>query len=269
MAQKIGTDIEGAAPPPKKSKGAPDPQHGSNLTRETFLESVQEMNAANSKLEKVKEERKALRKMIKARGIELGILDATIKMSEWGRGEVRAKFDTERKYAEWLGLPLGHQPDMFADLTDDEISETEWHAKGKTAGLAGRDPIPPEECPGEMHAHFMAGWHEGQTELLKAMGKKAPAPKKDAPPMTEEEKKAAAKADIRAYADSKKGATPEVQGDTVSAGKTRAAAKAKDRKTAKAVKEAKAKVEAADDFEEDPDPREAKAANDADEPALH
>lgn len=131
----------------------------SNVTQATFLEAVKEISSINAKVRALNEDRKAIRKKWKAIGLELGLLDATIKMAEWDRPEVRTHFDLSRRYAEWLGLPLGTQQDLFAGMGDDEVQKREWFALGQVASRLGQaQGKPPEECPPEYHQAWLKGF---------------------------------------------------------------------------------------------------------------
>lgn len=131
-----------------------------NVTQATFLEALKELNEINAKARSINEERKKIRKKWKANGIELGQLDATIKMAEWDRAEVRAHFDTSRKYAEWLGLPIGVQGDLFTGQPDDKVQKHEWFKLGQVSSRMGHAARPPEECPPEYVSAWMAGFND-------------------------------------------------------------------------------------------------------------
>lgn len=129
-----------------------------NVTSSTFLEAVREIAKVNAEARSINEKRKGIRKRWKAEGIELGLLDAALKMAEWDRAEVRSHFDTGRRYAEWLGLPVGHQPDMFKNLGDDEIQKREWFALGQVTSRLGKPQKAPEECPPEYIQDYLRGY---------------------------------------------------------------------------------------------------------------
>jgi hypothetical protein len=170
MAKVIGK--EDASKKAGKDEGVAD--ISGNLTSDTFLQSVQEMAAVNAKMKSVNEERKKVRKTIKARGIELGDLDAVVRMSDWDREEVRASFDRRRRYAEWLGLPIAHQADMFKGLTQEQKSAAEWEATGRTAYLAAKGPQPPEDCPDPFRLNWMRGYKLAAGETPPEDKKKKP-----------------------------------------------------------------------------------------------
>lgn len=158
--------------PPKAGRKKATPDHA-NVTPEAFREAVKIMAAANAALAEANEARKGVRKRIKAMGIELGDMDAIVRMSEWERPEVREVFERRQKYAEWIGLPVGTQADLFAGMSDEEIQAREWHAAGRTAFLSAKERLIPENVPEEFEAHWTAGYDGKEVPAIGA----APAPK--------------------------------------------------------------------------------------------
>lgn len=167
MARRAGSEDGGSKAGRKKST----PDHA-NVTPESFREAVKLMAEADSKVREANEARKAVRKRIKAMGIELGDMDATVKMADWERPEVRETFERRQKYAEWLGLPIGSQGDLFKGLSDEEIQNREWHATGRTAFLAGKERLIPAEVPEEFEIAWTAGYDGKPVPKLK--GEEAP-----------------------------------------------------------------------------------------------
>lgn len=155
----------------KTGKGEED--QGSNLRSETFLEFVNQIIEQQAAVDVEKDKLKTLRKKAKAEGIVLGDLDAVVRMSEWGRNEVREHFANRQRYAAWLGLPTGTQGDFFkpVDTSDPKVAASEWEQKGVTAGLLGKDATAPEECPGEHVQAFLKGHATGQKRLAEASPK--------------------------------------------------------------------------------------------------
>lgn len=159
MARTLGSsDKDGQEPINPNAEARREAQ--GNVTSATFLEAVREIAKVNAEARAINEKRKGIRKKWKAEGIELGLLDAALKMAEWDRAEVRAHFDVGRRYAEWLGLPVGHQPDMFKNLGDDEIQKREWFALGQVASRLGKPQKAPEECPPEYISDYLRGFAE-------------------------------------------------------------------------------------------------------------
>lgn len=157
MARTLGSSDKDGQEPINPNAEARREQQG-NVTSATFLEAVREIAKVNAEARAINEKRKGIRKKWKAEGIELGLLDAALKMAEWDRAEVRSHFDTGRRYAEWLGLPVGHQPDMFKNLGDDEIQKREWFALGQVASRLGKPQKAPEECPPEYISDYLRGF---------------------------------------------------------------------------------------------------------------
>lgn len=148
MARRAGSD-DGAvdAPPPA----------GHNLTEDVFLAACRQQAALNAERKALNEKINAARKTMKANGIELGIMDATLKMAEWERAEVRGFFDKGRQYAAWLNLPIGTQSDLFKGMSDDAVQRAEWHAMGRTAALSGKPRVAPDACPED----YLRAWDAG------------------------------------------------------------------------------------------------------------
>lgn len=137
---------------------------------EVFLHYVSVISLADKKLAEARDARKVVRKQAKAAGIELGHLDAVVKMAEWDRTEVRAFFATRLQYAEWYALPVDYQPDMFADPAEAEpLGADHWVSKGFQAGVTGAVGTPPNECPGEHMQDWQHGWGKGQAKIAEGL----------------------------------------------------------------------------------------------------
>lgn len=151
MARMAGSEDKEAG------KGATD----TNIvvTEGSFLTAVKEIGEATRAVDAANGVRKAIRKKWKASGISLGALDRATRMVEWDRQEVRESFSTEKRYAEWLGLPISMQADAFKGLSDDDIQNREWNAVGRSYSRAGKVGRPPEECPPDYMQAFMRGFN--------------------------------------------------------------------------------------------------------------
>ena len=142
-----------------------------------------EFRTAINILAKIEEEgdlyrsrKKRARKEIKAMGFNLGDLDATMKMMDWGRDEVKEHFERRAIYARWVKLPIGSQGDLLAGPdAKEENPETAGDlvfAKAYQAGIQGKSP----ECPEEYLDHnqdWSKGWKAGQDSLAMDMLNKA------------------------------------------------------------------------------------------------
>lgn len=143
---------------------------GHNLTEDTFLHFVAVNAAAEKKLKEAQGARKAVRKQAKAAGIELGHMDAIVRMGEWDRTEVQAFFQTRLLYAKWyrLGGLVGDQGEFLfgekAPVLDDEHDAAHWSDKGFQAGVLAQSSTPPDECHPQFHQDFQHGWSAGQAK---------------------------------------------------------------------------------------------------------
>ncbi len=148
--------------------GGPPPAGHNQVDQDTFLSFVRQITAEQAKVEAAKSGLKSVRKQAKASGIELGHLDAVVRMSEWSIEEVREHYALSTRYAIWLGLPLGEQADLFADENAAPAKPTdkaaEWDAKGFMAATTGKGVFgdgPPAECPPEHHQDWLHGVERG------------------------------------------------------------------------------------------------------------
>lgn len=187
MAKRIDKEPSATA---KAAADAGAQPVGGNITRETFLEAQAEITEATNAVKAANERRKATRKKWKANGIELGVLDAVVKMAEWDRSEVRANFDNRRRYAEFMGLPYGTQPGLFEGMSEDERGSSEWYASGKTAKLAGFAREAPDTCPDRFQTSFLHGY-DGKPEP-----RAKPAPAVEKSKLSKAEKEALAKDEL-------------------------------------------------------------------------
>ncbi|WP_270374954.1 hypothetical protein [Marinicauda sp. Alg238-R41] len=155
---------------------------GSNVNRDTFLQAVTGLREIDDRLNVIKEERKRYRKKLKHEGIELGELDAVVKLADTTHKDVRGYFDRLHRYARFLALPTGTTAEMFEDKSADDIDRMDWRSEGATAGMMGKEGSPPDHCPAEFHQAFMDGYASGQAARAEAM-----------PEVAKEMKKAGAK----------------------------------------------------------------------------
>lgn len=166
MAKAAGSEDKGPSETEGRKNG-PSP--------EVFLNAVKKQAALNAERKALSEKISQARKIFKADGIELGLMDSVIKMAEWDRGEVRQHFDNLGLYARLINLPVGTQTDMFKDMTDEQFQQAEWHNAGITAARAGRARVCPDNCP-EAYMLFWDAGYDGKP--LRPVG----APKPAAPP---------------------------------------------------------------------------------------
>lgn len=143
-----------------KQAGAENPEEGkipNQLTQEQYLTAVREQTAFIQERKALNEKINARRKVFQSWGVELGIMDAKMKLANRDRDEVREHYDLDRQYAIWLNLPVGTQPDMFAGKEDDDISRRNWYDAGITARLVGKARVAPDDCPEQ----YLLAWDAG------------------------------------------------------------------------------------------------------------
>lgn len=169
------------------------PAAGHNVTEEVFLKAAAEMAQLAAERTEINQRISARRKQFKANGIELGKMDLVLKMAEWDRGEVREHFDTEIRYARWMNLPVGTQPDMFKGMADDEVQAREWYDTGVSHRRAGKGRSLPDHCPEAFIQFYDRGYAEKdfiweKPDPKARQAKEAPAPKTKPAPKPKDKK---------------------------------------------------------------------------------
>jgi hypothetical protein len=133
---------------------------------------IKDLTTLTAELDVVKAKLMSRRKLAGGIGIELGLLDRRLKRQGWSTEEIKDDWQTELRYAELLGQPIGAQLDAFGDSrTPEAIREkVRWQQIGRMHGLAGRGApeSPPDECPPDARVEYGAGWMAGQEETQAA-----------------------------------------------------------------------------------------------------
>jgi hypothetical protein len=168
-AQAMADEVKRARGRPKGSKKRGLGDNGPS--EDDILLAVHELSDLNSQRAELGAKVSAARKRIKARGIELGDLDVTMKMLEWAPGEVRTAFMRRAFYAQTLNLAAGDLLDLFEEregVEDPEVDDRRWYNVGRKDGLAGRGwpDEAPEGCP-EEHAKAYGDGHEAGAEVVR------------------------------------------------------------------------------------------------------
>lgn len=148
---------------------------GHNLTDDAFYEHTQAIVKANAALEVARANRQAVRKLAKAAGVELGILDAKLKMAEWEPSEIRSHYATDARYAELLRLPVGTQLDLLEGVPEAARPDIDWQSRGFLAATTklGVPGQPPADVPADQVQNWMQGWQEGQEKNARPLNKAA------------------------------------------------------------------------------------------------
>lgn len=125
----------------------------------------------------------AAKQQAKAAGIDLNALKIVEHLASLDDADAELRMRETLRYANWMGLEVGTQVDMFdapaADLTGKVASEhKEWKAEqdGYEAGKKG-EPIDNNPFPGgsPFYSRWRSGWNDGQAFLASKL-----APKGDA-----------------------------------------------------------------------------------------
>lgn len=147
--------------------------HNSTLTddekRAMTLHHKRAYEAADSLVEKAKADRTAVADLAKAdlgKGALADIKDMIIADRD---KKMKALLERTMRLARWAGIPVGTQSSLFESVSDP-------FEDGKTAGMSGDKCEPPTRLAHDPAQIWIGGWHEGQTILASAFGKKrAPA----------------------------------------------------------------------------------------------
>lgn len=79
-----------------------------------------------------------------------------------GEAKFKAKVEREVRVAQWMGLPVGANGNLF-DLVDRTPAVDRAAARGKRDGLAGERAEPKCDPSTPQYQAYMTGYHEGQT----------------------------------------------------------------------------------------------------------
>ena len=129
-------------------------------------------------MEKVAAEKKIAGK-IKKLAINSGIvwkdLELVLKYAELEPETVLDNWTRQKKYAEFLGLPIGKQLALFEVPTSSIMSSSEMGTlafnAGRALGIMGQNPdTQAYPVDNEHHQRHMEGWHDGQKVLLNRIG---------------------------------------------------------------------------------------------------
>ena len=151
---------------------APGLGHNVDHEEATFLRHVRAIVTAQAIVEDAKNGLKSVRKLAKADGIELKKLDAVVTTTEWSPGEIRDHFGTLNRYALWMGLPVGTQADLFADVPEASRESVDWEARGYCAALTNKGAFagkPPSECPPDRITDWQRGVNRATEKIAWSM----------------------------------------------------------------------------------------------------
>lgn len=102
-------------------------------------------------------------------------LSGYLEDGELGTKTLTAAEERRLRHKQWLGQPVGFQPDLFEDKRPQEVRDEAWaRGVGYATGLRGDPCELPEGMEARFAQPFSEGWGKGQEELawaLSAVGK--------------------------------------------------------------------------------------------------
>lgn len=98
------------------------------------------------------------------------------------RKDLREAEERRTRFREYLGLPVGTQPDLLDRMPEAAKDELDWRGHGYTAGLRGDDPDPKAAgVPERFTQAWLEEWHRGQEKNAWAMSPEGKPNPGDAP----------------------------------------------------------------------------------------
>jgi hypothetical protein len=178
---------------PRGAEISPDP--GSNVTQETFLAFIEELDNADQMVAEAVGNRKDVYKRAEGAGLNKPALIEARRVAQQS-GERRDRHHRDvRQYMLWYGKPIGYQGDLLApdgpatrsrSSNGETVSEhqaNQIEAEGRNAGEAGRNRSENPWSPGTFTAErWDAGWLEGQAAIAATMAPPETARRRGRPP---------------------------------------------------------------------------------------
>lgn len=162
------------APPPRKDDG--NPVNNLQAIREAeqaqLLSVMAKMRTAQAEVEAaqavVKQKRDVVNSILdqaQAAGFKKGEVRELLKDSaiKGTRKDLREAEERRVRFREYLGLPVGMQPDLLDRMPEGSMDELDWRGHGYTSGLRADEPNPKEAgVPDRFHQAWLEEWHRGQ-----------------------------------------------------------------------------------------------------------
>lgn len=133
--------------------------------------------AYENALEMKKEAARSFLQVCKLAKAELGaeavddIKEMIALETEEGEKKFKANLERQIKVARWMGLPVGAEPKLFADV-DRTPAVDKARANGKRDGLAGNRQSPNADPSTEQYRAYMEGFYEGNSVLAQGLAPK-------------------------------------------------------------------------------------------------
>lgn len=184
--------------PPKVETGRKDDGGAKNnlqAIREAeqaqLLSVMANLRTATAEVEKaqavVKEKRDVVNSILdqaQAAGFKKGEVRELLKDTavKGTRKDLREAEERRVRFREYLGLPVGTQPDLLERMPDGAMDELDWRGHGYTAGLRG-DSCDPKAAsvPDRFHQAWMEEWGRGQEKIAWSLNPSKKANPGDAP----------------------------------------------------------------------------------------
>lgn len=148
------------------AKAAPEPK---NLTLETFLFYIGQVDAQEEMVKRARARLKKIRDAAKNAGISLGEFDRARKARDVDSETTLASERTFAVYAKWMDLPVGHQMSFIDKLSSIPKTEelAEFHdRKGYTDGIMGKDRDMQAYGGSEFEQNYLAGYARAQEAFM-------------------------------------------------------------------------------------------------------
>lgn len=154
-----------------------------NLSASTFQDFIEELTTLDDQKNRIVGKIRSRRKAAKEAGINLGEMDAVLKLKTMDTDEIKQNEADRLLYAKWLKVDLGFQASL--ELPEPEpaqiarLTKFDTHRAGYEAGKRG-DPrnTNPHEPGTVAHPFWDQGWNDGDTDVFQNAAKPKPRPVK-------------------------------------------------------------------------------------------
>lgn len=152
-----------------------------NLTASTFQDFVEELATLGDQKDRIVGKIRNRRKAAKEAGINLGEMDAVLKLKTMDTDEIKQNEADRLLYAKWLKVDLGFQASLDLPEPDaahiERVTKHDTYWQGYEAGKRGdlRNSNRYAEQPGSVaYASWDKGWGDGDDDVFKNAAKPKP-----------------------------------------------------------------------------------------------
>ena len=148
-----------------------DTGHNSKITdderKAIFFSHFRKIQAQKAVVDAANDELKKLRKSAKADQIKLSDMDFAMRAVKLEDDNIIPdEIKSQLEIMQWLGMPVGHQPDLFADRRP---GEERAHAEGTAAGLKAGPRESPYGVESAMGQEWLRGYDAAQANMAEDM----------------------------------------------------------------------------------------------------